>query len=136
MLGQNLTVLGNDHARRVALRPSLADEFEVIIAGYEADFLAIRLVVNRQTERPRPRPDLGLRELANREENVGQQRTRQSRKDVRLVLAPVDGPGDPRHALRIGEDAGVMAGRDEVGSHLLTVGPELAELEPDIAHDT
>ncbi len=38
-------------------------------------------------------------------------------------------------AVRRIRDPGVMAGRHEVGPDLLAVGPELAELEPDVAHD-
>ncbi len=55
-------------------------------------------------------------------------------QDVALVLVGIDSLVQFR-AVRPRQHAGVMAGGDELGAELLRERPELAELQPGVAHD-
>ena len=114
--------------------PTSADETEVIVVGDEADLLAFRLVVHRQPLLAGQPADLRLGIIADREEHVGEQFGTQPEEHVGLVLARVVAACDPERAVVRAGDPGVMAGGDEIGPNLLAIRPELAELEPDVAH--
>ncbi len=52
-----------------------------------------------------------------------------------MIFFSIHRPTDACRALRVGRQAGVVAGCHEIGSDLLAVSPELAEFEPDIAEN-
>ena len=112
----------------------ILDEVKVVVVGHEADFLALRLVVDRQVLVPGDRPDLGLGEFADREQHPVKQLGGEPEEDVGLILRSIESPRDPVRSVGRSGDPGVMAGGDEIGPHLLAVFPEPAELEPDVAH--
>jgi hypothetical protein len=135
MLSHDSSLEIDDRAGGFPDGPAFAYESEVIVVGHEADILAVRLVVHRQTVLLRNSPDLSLGVAADREKHVRKQLAPESEQNIRLILGAVEGPRHAAGAIARLANASVMTGRNEVGSDLFAVGPKLAKLEPDVADD-
>src|SRR5262249_24755893 len=111
------------------------DQGAVIAIRHKADFHTIRLVVNTQPGLPGNFSDLLFTVPAHRKKQVGQDTTPYAEEDIRLILRRI-GPLVQFRPVAAGHNPGVVARSNVVRLKLLAIGPELAELQPIVAHDT
>jgi len=112
------------------------EERGVVIAGNEADFLAVFLVVGFEAHLFRNRPDFRLGQAAKGEDGAGQLLLPQAEEEIGLVLAFINGAQESGTAFSLMFDAGVMAGGDVGRAERAGLGQEIAKLELFVAHDT
>src|SRR5438093_289196 len=106
------------------------DEAGRAARGHEADLHAVRLLGDREAERPSLGPHLGLGQLADREERPLQVRAGEREQEVGLVLGGVGrGPEAWAAALGVDADAGIVAGGKPARAELPGSPPEQAELD-------
>src|SRR4029078_863654 len=78
--------------------------------------------------------NLGLRERADREENLVEDVSIDAGENGRLIFLPLVAAGGGGSVFADVFERGVMSGGDAVGSDRLGERPELAELQPVVAH--
>lgn len=139
MLAENFAALIDNLALRCLLRNALfpevgVDKPGVVTVRHEADFLAVPLLGNRQTEFPRQFANLRLRHPPERKQRPRQLRLRQAEQEIGLVLGLIDRaaqfepPGGP-----VLLNAGVMPGRDLLRPNALCHREKLIELHEVVA---
>ncbi len=130
------SVGGDEIALTEGLRRAALEQRGVILVGDKADLLGIGLVVDGEIEFLRDGADLVFFEIADGQERVIEGLAGHAEENVALVLAVIEATGEGFFAGgRVGGDAGVMAGCDEISADGLGVTVEAAELEPIVAAD-
>src|SRR5262249_5324091 len=115
--------------RRVAL-----DEGPGAVLADEAHLHALRLVGDGQAQRRGVRPHFRLRQLADREERLGEVGGAEREEEVRLVLRGVGRGAEARAAgAGIRADAGIVAGGETRGAELAGAPAKQPELDPLVA---
>src|SRR5262249_27239172 len=107
-----------------------------VVTAHEAELLALRGVRRREAPRPGPGADVGLRELADREDGALELELGQRPQEVALVLLEVpaavaDEPAGPA----VSRDAGVVPGGHGVRLPRQGTLEERAELHLTVADD-
>ncbi len=119
--------------RRGVLGTALANQRRMIAVGHETDFDAVRLIGNAKTRLARQGAHFVFAMAANGKQQMRQHFAAQAVQHIRLILVRIGGAVQ----LDTGSgpnDLGVVARGDEIGLQLLAVAPQLAELQPVVAH--
>ena len=110
-----------------------AEERLVVIAGNEADFLAVHFVGDLEAEFAGDGADLRFGHAAERGESAAELLLAEAEKKIRLVFAVVAAFAQDA-AVGVMFDNGVVAGGDVFRAEGGGLGPEVAELEQFVAH--
>src|SRR4051794_38928940 len=108
------------------------DEARVVAVGHEANFLALRLLRDRQCQAACDCPHLVLGEVADREERPRELLLRQAEEEVRLVFRSV-ARAQQAVTVTVMRDTRVVPGGDDVDAERAGAAPELVELEVAVA---
>src|SRR5438094_911412 len=113
---EHAAVLVDDRAAAIPGR-ALRDERRIVVVGDETDFLAVRLLGDRQAAPPRVLAHRVLRPIADGEDRAGELLLGQREQKVRLIPGRIGAaPQAMPSALPVALDARVVAGRDRVGA--------------------
>src|SRR3954471_1669612 len=123
----------DDHAVARGVGDAPGDERAVVVVRDETDFLAVRLVGDRQPVLPRVLADLLLRQGADREDRARELLLREREEEIRLVLRRVEAAPQKVPAAGAALHPRIVAGRDRIGAEAARAIGERGELEIAVA---
>ena len=136
MLAQEAPPGVDEIAGRPFDAPPGLEEFPIAACGNKAELHALRLVFpDRQSRLVREAPHLLFGHLPQGEEEVWQQAERQMAEKIRLILAAVHSPEQPRGIVVVQVAPGVVAGGQVSEPAFFEVVPQVAELDGGVAAD-
>ena len=119
----------------MVLRQVPAQDPGVVVVGNEADLERLRLVRRVEAEPPRLRPDLRLRQLADRQEQTVERLAGHPPQEVRLVLVVIGAKVEFRRAGAGSDHARVVPRRQPAAVQRVRPHEEVPELREAVAAD-